>query len=582
MQCKVSFLTRKSRGGVTHIDEIVSGSSIRVGRSTENELYLSDFRVSLHHATIHDRQGRYYIEAESGSDLRVNNAIAQSTRLNKGDKIAVGPYDIEVISAEEGQDLDITIELVRQLGDDLEQLKQRSTTTLAATGFSRRRWSWVFYTIISLLFLVLPISAFFSDAVRDVFKDAPITADVAWKSGEFESAHTFFANDCKACHQEAFTTVRDTACATCHTETHTHADPQFFELSGLNETRCATCHKEHNGRDGLVRRDEGLCGDCHKDLDTTTGTDLTNVQDFGNNHPDFKATMFRFDARAKTFSTNREALKDKPVETSNLKFPHDKHLTVEGVDAPGGSRVMVCADCHQAEPGGIGMKPIVMKDHCSECHRLEFEADIPDRIVPHGNLEHILYTLTEYYGNLALKGGYDDLDAPAVVRNRRRPGQRITKRERKDAFLWAKQKAFDVGEDLFEDRVCSTCHDVTKVSDGNLRDGDAPKWEIAPVRLADTWLPKARFVHNKHQTMQCTDCHDAAKSEESGDVLIPAIDNCQQCHAGTEAAHNKIESTCVDCHGFHIAEDFLLGDRKGMPARKAMSATAERMDKNIK
>jgi len=574
MQCNVRFLTRKSRGGVTHKDEVVSGSSIRIGRSTDNELYLSDFRTSLHHATIHDRQGRYYIEAESGSDIRVNNDIAQSARLSTGDKIAVGPYDLEIISAEEGKELDITVELVRQLGDDLEKLQQRSVTTLAATGASRRRWSWLLYIIITAAFLVLPITAFYSDEVRDLFKDAPVTADIAWKSGEFESAHTFFAKDCKACHQEAFTMVRDVACVTCHTETHTHADPQFFEMSGLNETRCATCHKEHNGRDGLVRRDEGLCGDCHKDLDEATGTDLKNVKDFGENHPDFSATMFRYDAAAKTFETQREELKDNLVETSNLKFPHDKHLDPEGVDAPGGSRVMVCADCHTEEPGGIGMKPIVMKTHCAECHSLEFEADIPQRIVPHGNLEHILYTLTEYYGNVALKGGYDDIDAPAIVRNRRRPGQRVTPRERKDAFLWAKQKAMSVGEDLFEDRVCSTCHDVTKVNDG-----DSPKWEIAPVRLAETWLPKARFVHDKHKTMQCADCHDVSKSESSGDVLIPGIENCQQCHAGTETADNKIGSTCVDCHGFHIADDFLLGDRKGMPARTKGSATAARMEK---
>lgn len=577
MQCNVSFLTRKSSGGITRKNNVISGTSIRLGRNTNNELYLSDFRTSLHHATIQYRQGRYYIEAKSGSDIHINNDITQSARLNSGDTIAVGPYDIKIISADEGKNLDITVELVRQLGDSLEQLKQRSVTSLAATGFSRRRWSWIFFAIITVLFLILPITAFFSDNVRDIFKNAPITADIAWKTGEFESAHAFFANDCKACHQKAFETVRDTSCVTCHTETHTHADPLFFELSGLNETRCASCHKEHNGRDGLVRRDEGLCGNCHKDLDEKTGTDLKNAENFGNNHPDFNATMFRYDASAKTFSTQREALKDKLVETSNLKFPHDKHLTAEGLDAPGGSRVMVCADCHQPEPGGIGMKPIIMKEHCAECHSLEFEADIPQRVVPHGNLEHILYTLTEYYGNVALKGGYDDIDAPDIVRSRRRLGQRVTPRERKDAFSWAKQKAMSVGEDLFEDRVCATCHDVTKV-----RDGDSPKWEIAPVRIADTWLPKSRFMHKKHETMLCTDCHDAGKSEESGDVLIPNIENCQQCHAGTEASHNKVQSTCVDCHGFHIANDFLLGDRKGMPVREKKSATAARMKKSSK
>jgi len=575
MQCNVSFLTRKSRGGLTHRDEVVTGGSLRIGRSTDNELYLSDFRVSLHHATIHNRQGRFYIEAESGSDLRINNSIAQSARLNKGDKIAVGPYDIEIVTAEEGKDLAITVELVRQLGDDLKNLKERSVTTLADAGLGRRRMSWLFFIVVTGLFLALPIAAFYDEGIRNLFKDQPVTADIAWKSGDFESAHEFFADDCTACHQEAFVTVRDVACVTCHTETHTHADPQFYEISELNETRCATCHKEHNGRDGLVRRDEALCGDCHKDLDEQATTELKNARDFGKDHPDFSATMFRYNKQVKEFTTERVALKDKPREQSNLKFPHDEHLNPEGVDGPGGSRVMVCADCHEPDKGGAGLKPISMEQHCAECHSLEFEPDNPQRVVPHGKLDHVLYTLQEYYGNVALQGGYDDLDAPAIVKNRRRPGYKPSRQERKLALEWAKDKAYEIGEDLFEGRVCSSCHTVTAVSKNY-----PPKWDIAPVKIADTWLPKSRFTHKKHETMDCVDCHgDASKSEKSEDVLIPGIDNCRECHAGQEHVRNKIDSTCVDCHGFHLAEDFLLGDRHNMKTRSGKSGTAARMGK---
>ena len=46
-----------------------------------------------------------------------------------------------------------------------------------------------------------------------------------------------------------------------------------------------------------------------------------------------------------------------PVERSNLKFTHKKHLVETGVLVPGqtGKRVLQCADCHQPEPGGVGM-----------------------------------------------------------------------------------------------------------------------------------------------------------------------------------------------------------------------------------
>lgn len=579
MQCKVSFITRKTKGGITRKDEVLSGEVLRLGRSTDNEIYLSDFRVSLHHATLHDRQGNYHIEAEAGADLRINGAISQSSRLKVGDVIAVGPYDITVCSPDSGDDLQLDIELARPIGDDLQRLRKQSVTSLAAAGLNKRRWSWIFFILFGGLFLALPITAFFIQPVHEALSSSPVTADVAWKSGDYAAAHAFFGNDCKTCHQSAFVTVRDTACVACHTQTAAHADPEKFDMPKLNETRCASCHKEHNGKHALVRHDEELCGDCHRDLATQADTKLKNASDFGHHHAEFSATMFRFDAQAREFSATRVALDDKPslVETSNLKFNHLKHLDPEGVDspdAPNGKKVMVCADCHHPDAGGLGMQAINMERDCAACHKLEFEPDNPQRVVPHGNLDHVLYTLTEYYGNLALLGGYNDPKAPRVVRNRRRPGEKLTTAERKEAFDWAADKALTVGEDLFEGRVCSTCHEVTRV-----RQDYPPKWDIAPVRIANHWLPKARFTHKKHETMDCADCHTAARSEESGDVLIPGIENCRECHAGTEAVTNRLESTCVDCHGFHIAADHPLGNREGMVASDK-SGTSLRMEKN--
>jgi hypothetical protein len=82
-------------------------------------------------------------------------------------------------------------------------------------------------------------------------------------------------------------------------------------------------------------------------------------------------------------------------------------------------------------------------------------------------------------------------------------------------------------------------------------------WHVKPVALTENWLPLSQFTHGKHESMTCNDCHNAEDSELSSDILIPDIDNCQQCHGGEEST-NLIPNTCIDCHGFHEAKDLLF------------------------
>ena len=78
-------------------------------------------------------------------------------------------------------------------------------------------------------------------------------------------------------------------------------------------------------------------------------------------------------------------------------------------------------------------------------------------------------------------------------------------------------------------------------------------WGVAPVRIATSWLPKARFDHERHHTYKCSDCHDkVAKSTKSTDVNIPDIETCRVCHAGNVRAAKREVSTCEACHGFHL------------------------------
>ncbi|MBM3573911.1 MAG: cytochrome c3 family protein, partial [Alphaproteobacteria bacterium] len=70
-------------------------------------------------------------------------------------------------------------------------------------------------------------------------------------------------------------------------------------------------------------------------------------------------------------------------------------------------------------------------------------------------------------------------------------------------------------------------------------------------QIAERWLPKGGFRHDRHMLMACGDCHQAAKSNASEDVLLPSIETCRNCHTGSAPVMNKVSSTCVNCHGFH-------------------------------
>jgi hypothetical protein len=127
----------------------------------------------------------------------------------------------------------------------------------------------------------------------------------------------------------------------------------------------------------------------------------------------------------------------------------------------------------------------------------------------------------------------------------------ITEQQRQRALTWAKFKAQQVSEDLFEARVCIVCHEVTKaVIQGE--SGKEIAWGVVPVHVASTWMPKARFDHVKHRTNKCADCHSVEKSRSSADIAIPAIVDCRACHAGNKPAPGKVVSTCIACHGFHL------------------------------
>jgi Cytochrome c7 and related cytochrome c len=107
--------------------------------------------------------------------------------------------------------------------------------------------------------------------------------------------------------------------------------------------------------------------------------------------------------------------------------------------------------------------------------------------------------------------------------------------------------------------------------------GNEIAWGVVPVHVASAWMPKARFDHVKHRTNKCADCHAVEKSRSSADIAIPDIVNCRTCHAGNQPAANKVVSTCVACHGFHLPNHppFAVhaGTRPDAPAGETLAVT---------
>jgi hypothetical protein len=268
---------------------------------------------------------------------------------------------------------------------------------------------------------------------------------------------------------------------------------------------------------------------------------LTNVSDFGSNHPQFKPTIWQDPGKG---IKKRISLDDSPIEVSNLKFPHKTHMNKKRMRNPttGKNTQLECASCHVPDISGVYIQPVKMEEHCGDCHVLTFDSIAAKRTVSHGKPETVHRELTEFYSSLALKGGVMDKTAPKVVR--RRPGTPLIKEERKAALQWAMLKTEKASRYLFSASQCGSCHEVIK--DKN----NASGYSVEPVKVAQIWQPKSVFNHGKHKDVSCAECHAADTSMKSSDVLLPKIEGCQTCHGG-EQATDKIPSTCISCHGFH-------------------------------
>ncbi len=559
MRAVIRFLSRGHAGAVEQRERIFEGDAITVGRATDQVLHLKDRRVGLQHARISRSGARIVLSASSVSGVLVNGAVRRDAEIRPGDVVQVGSNILKFVAPPQGFDVAFTFEL-DPAARVAEAVRERPKLQLANTRLNRRLASWVLFILTGVASLLLPLLAVKSPDARPRLSASPLPTDHAWSSGPLHSAHQNLASRCEGCHQQPFVRVRSSACLECHgTSTHRHvgADVALEQFDGA---RCARCHLEHNEPASLVRTDAGLCTDCHSRLDRLLEdpSAALRVTDFAGEHPEFRVSLLVPRDRAAAvdgeWTLQRQTLGASALtEQSRLKFPHDTHLDPKGIKAPGGTVVMTCGDCHVPETGGARMQPVRMAEHCQSCHRLDFEPADPERQVPHGAMPRVVQTLTEYYSARYLEGYPDPLANARLGRPVARPGAQLSAAERARLLAAASDKAQRVTRDLVERRTCQDCHVVETMSGTETR----TPWRVQPVLLTSQWMPKARFNHARHATAlsECDSCHAARESHAAGDVLMPRIEACRECHTGTRDVRltdDQVASTCTLCHSFHI------------------------------
>jgi len=568
------LLRSQTADGALQGDQWLNVPTLRIGRDAAQDIVLADFHVALKHAEINLKPAflglgsTLRIESRSKLPVYVNGVPVHGADLSLGDEIRLGRFSLQVAKPQASADGTLVLKESYEAHDERDAQKAGLKTTLRAAGWSRRSMAWLLFIVVLIPALLIPVFLHLQTLEaappeaqkvdREYRAQKVMGWDIAWNSGPMSSAHKQLANDCSVCHQQPFQQVTDASCKGCHAEVGEHAATVVtLQHSTFADLNCTDCHREHNGGGGAAGASSGhgiiplqnqSCTDCHAAPEGLPGKQVLAVSTWSKDHPQFSIQLARYDANKSAFVWKefRQGTADALRQDTGIKYPHDIHLDPKGIDAPGGRKVLECADCHQLADDGVQFKPIAMEPHCGECHRLDFDPAAKARELPHGKPAEVVQVVRDHYARVALAGGVTEKGAPAIVTSRRAPGQSLSPALAKAALQWADARADVALRDVFERRTCNYCHEVTKQSG----DATAP-WQIAPVAPVQRTMNSSVFPHQAHATETCESCHDVSKSKKSEDVHLPKIEQCRDCHGDT-GAMTEVEAACQTCHVYHL------------------------------
>lgn len=499
----------------------VRSDTLRVGRGTNAELRSENPAVALEHAVIEMEGGGYKItDKGSITGTYVNRKPVETARLSKGDIIEIGDLRIDVQLVEPGKPLFLRVvpTAVRAVGAVEEEEDAAAPATPGARVVRAKKVDYVssyrlsrpWLTKLTLTALGLIIAlAVIGEVIRP-------EKQKAFMPGGLSSAHArardskghVVAEQCSACHSP-WRSVDSGKCLDCHPRPP-HAKDE------INPPECHVCHGEHRGQPKLAANADERCTGCHADLakhvrpGVAIDKAVASISAFGPDHPQLVP----------------------PNDPDTVRFNHRLHLASGGVfNATGRREKLQCTNCHNLVTVKDKTDPAALdfESHCQRCHRLTFDAKLPDAEVPHGGDPKNVYGYIAYLyaGNRELVG-----KPPDVVR-------RILA-TRRSVELDARAQ---INAEQIIKTKCQKCHDL-ETRGGQLI--------VPPPVIRRDWFTGAKFSHGSHATVACEKCHDqAGNSALTADVLMPAREDCTDCHArdakGTQAA-----STCKTCHEYHL------------------------------
>lgn len=431
-----------------------------------------------------------------------------------------------------------------------------------------RRWkSWWYYA--ALVFALATFGGVYLLQRNRVYQAATVSA-----------AHESFGNDCAACHEGAWQTamrlatfsgahrsVPDAACRACH--------QGVDHVPGLvAASDCAACHQEHRPESELTAIADCHCVECHRGLTLPEGIRVSFVKaietfDAGAaGHPEF-ALLRESDAvigerhAARALGVFKQ---NHWLDRSGLRFNHKYHLNPAGVKAPGREiEKLACADCHLPDDNGRTMKPIVYERHCQRCHPLRLSEGLSALgEAPHGSVDEVYGFLRRAKLSQLNQSAPGNSQPPTItssprdaVKTRLPARAALSRQEETQLHLDADRVVF--GRET--ERLCAHCHFVvargdtwTVLAENPAVVGGAENAATTGDRaiMPDRWLPHAHFDHRSHRAVACSECHAAADSSNTADILLPSIATCRRCHGGTlEMASGRVRGDCVLCHTYH-------------------------------
>ncbi len=435
-----------------------------------------------------------------------------------------------------------------------------------------------------------------------------------YSPGDLAWAHATWEQDCAACHVD-FNPIRsdawlaragnklnqvDRQCKQCHDE------PDHHPHQVSSQTSCTNCHTEHRGRDAMLTRTlDRACTECHADLKahSTAAVDFKDVSRFDSDpkhHPEFRSIAA--DPGTLKFSHRRHlalGLTFGPLDRSDAckldeKFPASFRRQYEGFVKENQLLKLECSACHQLGPGegaataqgasgpdvvsprssGDYMRPVIYETHCQACHPLNFKPPSdpswePDssEVIPHRlKPDQIRQFLDRAYSALILKQDPSLWDW-VVLPPRDLPHKPVTEEE-VTRRLQLERGISEASSHLHAE--CSKCHKLAEAS---------PLPQVETVKVPQVWLQHARFDHARHKATKlvCRDCHggaslndappawtkdlrvappiDGAAGLDNGEVLIPGIQKCLECHAAVVSKDGQLRGgarfDCVECHRYH-------------------------------